>query len=73
MTEKTRGWLYRIGLATAPILVVYGLVGEAEVALWLGLLGAILTTGDLAMAASHTSVADPPPPPRSFTASRPPG
>ena len=33
--QKTRGYLYRCLVAAAPLLVSYGVMSGAEVALWL--------------------------------------
>ena len=54
MQEKTRKYLYAIGAAVVAVLVGYGVVGEGDSALWLGLLGAVLAVGELSMAAAHT-------------------
>lgn len=42
MTEKRRHWLYRIAIATGTILVFYGVATTEEIAVWSGLLVAIL-------------------------------
>jgi hypothetical protein len=55
MSEKTRAWLYRIGVAVVPLLTAYGLVGTTQAALWLGVLGAALGTGLPLLAAANTS------------------
>lgn len=55
MDERMRAYLYRIGVALVPLLVGYGVVAESQAALWLGLLGAVLATGEVALAAAHTS------------------
>lgn len=51
---KTRRYLYGIATAIVPILVVYGVIAEADVALWIGLAGAVLGTGAPALAAANT-------------------
>lgn len=55
MDQTTRAWIYRISVALVPILVAYGLIAEDQASLWIGLAGAVLATGDLALAAAHTS------------------
>lgn len=57
--QPVRAWLYRIGAALIPILVSYGLVAENTAALWLGLLGAILGSGEAVLAAIHTPTRPP--------------
>lgn len=59
MDQTTRAWLYRIGAALVPILVAYGVIADTDAALWLGLLGAVLATGDLVVASVHTSTRPP--------------
>lgn len=51
---KTRRWLYGIAVAVVPLLTVYGIVAESDVALWIGLAGAVLGTGAPALAAANT-------------------
>jgi hypothetical protein len=41
-SPAARRWVYGVGIAAAPLLVIYGIVGKEEVALWLGALYAIL-------------------------------
>lgn len=53
--EHIRAWLYRVGVAAVPLTVSYGLLTESKAALWLGLLGAVLATGELGMASLNTS------------------
>lgn len=55
-TEATRAYIYRVLVAVLPILVAYGVVGEQDVALWLALAAAVLSTG---MAAANTSTKPP--------------
>jgi hypothetical protein len=55
MNEPTRAWIYRIATAVVPIAVFYGLLAENAAALWLGLVGAVLSTGTHALAAKNTS------------------
>ena len=59
MDERTRAYLYRIGTALIPLLIVYGVVSEAEAALWVGVLGAVLAAGEGALATKHTSTKRP--------------
>lgn len=53
--ERTRAWIYRVGMAVFPVLTGYGLLDDSKAALWLGLLGAVLGFGANAMAAANTS------------------
>lgn len=53
---KTRRWLYGIAVAAVPILTLYGIIAESEIALWIGLAGAVLGTGVPAIAAANTDV-----------------
>ncbi len=55
MDEKTRAWLYRIGVAAVPLLSAYGVLEESRTALWLGLLGAVLGGGVSLLASANTS------------------
>jgi hypothetical protein len=55
MDERTRAYIYRIGTALLPLLILYGVVSEAEAALWVGVLAAVLAVGEGALAAKHTS------------------
>jgi hypothetical protein len=54
LPQRLRGWLYRVGTAVVPLLVAYGVVADSKAALWVGLLGAALGGGELAIAAAHT-------------------
>jgi len=56
MSQPTRGYLYRIGLAILPILVAAGLITIEMSGLVAGLLIAVLAVGEagLGMAAKHT-------------------
>ena len=47
-----RAWIYRISLAVIPLLVVYGVIEETDVALWAALAGALLNSG---LATANTS------------------
>lgn len=40
-----RAWIYGVLVAAAPLAVVYGLLNEEEVALWLGVISAALGNG----------------------------
>lgn len=55
LTESTRAYIYRIGVALMPILVGYGVLAENDVASWLGLLGAVLGMSTNVLASVHTS------------------
>lgn len=50
--EKYRAYAYRVIVALAPIAVLYGVVNETEVAVWLALVAAVLGNG---LAVVHTS------------------
>lgn len=51
---EVRAWIYGILAAAGPVAVVYGLVTAEQVALWLGLGGAILGIPAGALAAANT-------------------
>ena len=44
-TLEVRGWLYRVAGAAGLVLGGYGLVDDAKLALWLGLVAAVLGNG----------------------------
>lgn len=44
-TPAQRQWLYAVITALVPILVVYGIVDDNTVTLWLALAAAVLGTG----------------------------
>lgn len=48
---RFRRFIYAALTPIAALLVFYGLLSEAEVALWLGLAGTLLLSGEGAMAA----------------------
>ena len=52
MSEQTRAWIYRILLALAAVAVGYGLITDAEAALWVGVGTAVLGNG---LAAANTT------------------
>lgn len=52
MTEKTRGYIYRILIAVGSLVVGYGLITANELALWLGLAVAVLNI----MPTANTSI-----------------
>ena len=52
MNESQRAYVYRVFLALVPIAVIYGVVAEQDVAVWVGLAGAVLSTG---LATANTS------------------
>lgn len=51
-SERTRAYVYRVLLAAIPLLVGFGLVQESDVSVWIGLVGAVLSTG---LATANTS------------------
>lgn len=53
-TPAQRRWLYGIGGAVVPILVVYGVTSAEEGALWLAVLGAALVPAGAGLAAGNT-------------------
>ncbi|QSB04501.1 phage holin [Natronoglycomyces albus] len=61
MSQRTRAYIYRISIPVVALLVFYGIIAEGAAALWLGLIGAVLGIGDIALAAKHTptQVAEP--------------
>jgi hypothetical protein len=54
MKQTHRAWIYRLATALVPITVFYGLLADNEAALWLGVLGAALSTGGHALASANT-------------------
>lgn len=55
MPEHVRAYIYRLGTPVSSLLIFYGIISEAEAALWLGLLGAVMMVGEGAMAALNTT------------------
>ena len=55
MDERTRAYTYRVALAVAALLTMYGVVSEAEAAQWAVLVAALLGIGEGALATRHTS------------------
>jgi len=54
--EHVRGWLYRVAIAAMPLLILYGVFSEAEAAVWLGVVAAVLAVAESGLAAAHTSI-----------------
>lgn len=54
-TPEVRGWIYRVLIAIGAILVTYGVVSADELAVWLGVVVAVLNI----MPAGNTSVKKP--------------
>lgn len=52
LNESTRAWIYRVSLAVIPLLIAFGVVQDADAALWAALAGAVLNTG---LASANTS------------------
>jgi hypothetical protein len=42
MKESQRAYVYRVFLALAPVTVIYGLVEQGAVGLWVAVAGAVL-------------------------------
>lgn len=55
MSEATRGYIYRIALVVAVLLVTYGFLSDAESQVWLQLVGAVLAIGPATLATKNTS------------------
>lgn len=53
LTPAVRKWIYGVALAALPLLIGYGVLDEANAALWAALIGAILVPG-LALANTPT-------------------
>lgn len=51
-SEATRAYAYRILVAVLPVLTLYGIINESDLALWLNLAAAVLGVG---LAAANTS------------------
>lgn len=49
LTAQRRAWLYRTMASAAPLLVLYGVVSETAVPLWLGFGGTLVSTGTAAL------------------------
>ena len=52
LTPEVRGWIYRILIAVGAVLVGYGVLSADELAVWLGVVVAVLNI----MPAGNTSV-----------------
>lgn len=48
-----RKWIYRVGVAVSPLLVVYGVLEKEDAALWVSLLYTVLGFG-----VAHNNVND---------------
>lgn len=57
MKESTRAWIYRVLTAVSLLVVFYGLATDAEAALWLGVINAVLGNGLATMNTSTDSEA----------------
>lgn len=53
--ESTRRWLYTIAIAVVPLLTIYGVIQAEHGALWLGIVGAVLSVGAPLLARANTS------------------
>lgn len=51
LTPARRKWLYGVLIAAVPLLIVYGVIEDAQAPLWIALVGAVLGN---ATAAAHT-------------------
>jgi hypothetical protein len=54
-TPEVRGWIYRILIAVGAVLVTYGVLSADELAVWLGVVVAVLNV----MPSVNTSVKKP--------------
>ena len=61
MPEHVRAYIYRLLTPVAALLIFYGVISEAEAALWVELAGTALLVGEGALAARHTTTARPEP------------
>ena len=52
--EKTRAYVYRVIAALIPVLVVVGVVGPEDAAVWLGLAAAVFGFGAAGLASKNT-------------------
>lgn len=53
--ESTRAYLYRVALAVFGLMMLYGLLSEAEVAGWAALVQTLLGLGVSGLATRNTS------------------
>lgn len=51
LTPTVRKWIYGLAAPTLGLLIGYGIIDQAQAALWAALVGAVLVPG---MAALHT-------------------
>jgi hypothetical protein len=56
MSEQVRGWIYRVAVAAVPLLTAYGVINEAQGALWVGALASVFGFG---LASYNTSIHPP--------------
>jgi hypothetical protein len=54
-TSEVRGWIYRVLIAVGALLAAYGVVSADELAVWLGVIVAVLNV----MPAGNTSIKKP--------------
>jgi hypothetical protein len=54
-TQEVRGWIYRVLVAVGALLAGYGLLTTDQIALWLGVVVAVLNV----MPSANTSVKKP--------------
>ena len=55
MNEQYRAYVYRILVAAGVVAIAYGLITQDQVVVWLQLLGTVLATGGVGLAAANTS------------------
>ena len=49
LTPERRSWLYRVVTAALPLLALYGIAAEQDLAVWASLAAAFLSTGTAAL------------------------
>jgi hypothetical protein len=56
---KIRAWVYRVALAILPVLVVYGVISEDTIPMWVNVIGGLLSIVPPALASANTSTKPP--------------
>lgn len=56
LTEKQRGYFYRLSLAVLAILAGYSILGPDDLPVWTNFIAAVFGIGPAALATKHTNI-----------------